>query len=247
MRLLSALTATVIICWSVASPRNPIFYRGAQSAITTSTQETKDVTTTKGTAETKSADVFELEVQTPARLCLNPHNLRIKFRLEYVVHSLKSFFQELAFDFKGFGKQAKYLAKILSEIDNLIESENCSEEFSEPYRFVKQIFEALFDGAYFLNFFSLRVSEQRVVRGIIQVNLRLLELHDFQGIPDPQKEEFEEEVKTLSNYIPLWWNELTSLGELPQSIRVVLEKQYWEAQCILRMLESKVPIHRKGA
>lgn len=160
--------------------------------------------------------------------------------LEWIIMQLKSFVHELDFSVLNFDKQAEKLSRSLTEICNWADSFLGTDEgILRRINFAKYMIQVMGNASSYLKFVYYRDTCLYLTRRITQLNVRLLTLHNSQGIPDPSIEGYEVSVSSFLRILESWKALFENLTPTPSLFfSLVFDTEYSKAASTLQTLKN---------
>ncbi|GEQ71680.1 hypothetical protein JCM33374_g5366 [Metschnikowia sp. JCM 33374] len=162
--------------------------------------------------------------------------------LYWILQSLGSFVHDFGFDERKFKMLAKFLKNEIAEsgvwVEDII---SFNPKLLAQLRFAQHMYSMIENATEFLQFYTNSTMDRRLVRNIIQLNVRLLGLHDFSGIPDPSIEGYADTLSIFASLLEYWGEMFNRLKKVPLSVRLMFETQFIDANNVIQLLESRLP------
>ncbi|KAM9940364.1 hypothetical protein OXX80_000193 [Metschnikowia pulcherrima] len=166
----------------------------------------------------------------------------IKDRLEWFILRLKSFVHGNRFDLEGFewskGQLHKHFEDIVKGCEPLTPR---GKRILQQKEYASRLFHFVENSAVLLEFYALGSDRaQRIVHRMIRLNLKLMNLFDSRGNPDPSVDDFAINVYHSYDQLTEWKSVFHSIEKVPDSVKLAFKVQLVQAKKTLRALAKHV-------
>ncbi|KAM9903698.1 hypothetical protein OXX79_003165 [Metschnikowia pulcherrima] len=173
----------------------------------------------------------------------NPQDIEV--RIEFFIDHLKSFIGETNFDSTSFALNSREYDRQLKSIQT--SSRNivpCLNELNAKINFAERMLKLMTEVTQAVSLISHSSGQYLLLEKVLDLQVRLLSLHDSQGSPDPKKINFAETVLAYKKQLSSLERDLARiLSQSPLKPKVKLpglQAHFNEASRTLRILESYV-------
>ncbi|KAM9913515.1 hypothetical protein OXX69_001529 [Metschnikowia pulcherrima] len=232
MFLLSILSISLVV--SAATQTSPHGHCTARESAST-----LDL---RGGSSTESAP---LKLQDSVELSTNSGNKAeyLGLRIEELYSRMKSFINDTAFDYLAFEAQAEDIKKKILLLSGLVETGPIQEELLRRSRYLRRMFQAMFDSLDNLKTFG---SSEEIVTvwlfKIIELNVRLFALQNIDGNLDERKKDISSTLLRYHHSVYYWSLQYENWPDLTPHKRLLFQSEAALARKTIEALQSQIPV-----
>ncbi|GEQ71241.1 hypothetical protein JCM33374_g4922 [Metschnikowia sp. JCM 33374] len=158
------------------------------------------------------------------------------------INNLKSFIFDTHFSADEFEARAEDLEKRLASLEAWARNEPFSKDLGRHIRFARHMFEEMADSVEMLRCYdSIGRADSHLFRCLVHLNIRLYNLYNFCGVPDPLISRYTSKVFEFSSLLYEWSTEFKALPDVRYGLRRNFWKHFSKVQSNHHFLELFAP------
>ncbi|KAM9928600.1 hypothetical protein OXX59_001743 [Metschnikowia pulcherrima] len=196
----------------------------------------------RGGSSTESAP---LNLQDSVELSANSENKAkdLGLQIEELYSRMKSFINDTTFDYLAFEAQAEVIKKKNLLLSGLVETGPIHEELLRRSRYLRRMFQAMFDSLDNLKTFG---SSEEIVTvwlfKIIELNVRLFALQNIDGNLDEKKKDVSSTLLRYHHSVYYWSLQYENWPDLTPHKRLLFQSEAALARKTIEALQSQIPV-----
>ncbi|KAM9925429.1 hypothetical protein OXX80_010906 [Metschnikowia pulcherrima] len=199
---------------------------------------------------TGSADAKYTHTHINKRVVEEPQKeaiLVLTDRLQKFVGVLQSLAHVSGFESLAFEWRAGELHHQINNLENMVgRLDTPNLELANMLMYAKHMMHVMTTAAKTMRFYGQSDAEEHLLRSVVQLNVRLMALHDSNGNPVVERHDIREEISISSHYLKFWRHVFNNQVNVSPCLQIMFEIHCNEAENTLRMIANALNVSERN-